>query len=125
MWNLIIFPCERVAPEIHLPAGDTVDHPRPWRLSTAASAFGGDGTYELCIRLRPLVEVQVCGSWWDACVSDAGCDADGTHSALFGRRKKKRPRMVFCVSDNILFVLRRERDDEDEDESESSWYDLQ
>lgn len=54
------FSCKLVAPQIHLPAGDTVHH--FWMAMQAMTSYPADRFYELGIRFRPLVEVHIIRS---------------------------------------------------------------
>ncbi|KAJ6406655.1 hypothetical protein OIU84_010212 [Salix udensis] len=54
------FSCKLVAPQIHLPAGDTVHH--FWMAMQAMTSYTADRFYELGIRFRPLVEVHIIRS---------------------------------------------------------------
>ncbi|KAK6146959.1 hypothetical protein DH2020_017871 [Rehmannia glutinosa] len=56
---------KRVAPEIHLPAGNAVHHPA----MQPRSAVRGGGFHELGVGFRPLVEIGISGpDWIDSCI---------------------------------------------------------
>ncbi|KAH0908049.1 hypothetical protein HID58_039876 [Brassica napus] len=70
---VVIFPRERVASEIHLPARYAIHYTRRWYAASTS-----DGADELCVRLRPLIEIHISGTNRHACITcivDAARDA--------------------------------------------------
>lgn len=84
------FPGELVASQIHLPARDTVHHSGMAMHSPAA--FGGaERPDELCVGLRPLVEVHVGGPDGNTrvtCVVNTVRYANRAHFSGFFRRMR-------------------------------------